>query len=147
VSGSGGGRFASPAEAEVLAANAEFYRAFSARDLAAMDSLWAQHAPVACVHPGWEALRGRSEVMASFRAILGSPTSPPISSGGATASVLGDTAYVLCTEAIEGDALVATNVFTREDGAWKLVHHHAGPVARRSTPAGPGARRTKGALN
>jgi ketosteroid isomerase-like protein len=147
VSGSGGGRFASPVEAEVLAANQEFYRAFSARDLAAMDALWSQRVPVACVHPGWDALRGRSEVMASFRAILSNPASPPISSAGATACVLGDTAYVVCSEAIEGDALVATNVFTREDGGWKLVHHHAGPVARRSPPAGSTPRRTKGALN
>src|SRR5215469_13040920 len=32
----------------VLAANLEFYRAFAARDLAAMDALWALQAPVAC---------------------------------------------------------------------------------------------------
>ncbi|MBO0736369.1 MAG: nuclear transport factor 2 family protein, partial [Alphaproteobacteria bacterium] len=41
----------------VLAANLEFYRAFAARDLAAMDVLWAQRAPVACLHPGWTALK------------------------------------------------------------------------------------------
>ena len=46
-------------EEAVLAANEEFYRAFAARDLAAMDALWAQETPVACVHPGWDALVGR----------------------------------------------------------------------------------------
>ena len=26
------------------------------------------------------------------------------------------------------DTLVATNVFAREDGVWRLIHHHAGPL-------------------
>ena len=37
----------------VLAANLEFYRAFAARDLAAMDRIWARRATVLCTHPGW----------------------------------------------------------------------------------------------
>jgi hypothetical protein len=44
---------------------------------------------------------------------------------------MGDSAYVVCGEAIDGAELVATNFFVREDGAWKLVHHHAGAVHRR----------------
>ena len=39
-------------------------------------------------------------------------------------------AFVVCTERFPGVELVATNVFVREDGAWKLVHHHASGVAR-----------------
>jgi hypothetical protein len=35
---------------------------------------------------------------------------------------------------VDGAELCATNVFAREDGAWKLVHHHAGPVLRRVPP-------------
>ena len=38
----------------VLAANLEFYRAFTMRDVAAMDALWARDAPVACLHPGMD---------------------------------------------------------------------------------------------
>ena len=45
-------------EEAVLAANEAFYRAFAARDFAAMDALWAAEAPVACIHPGWDALVG-----------------------------------------------------------------------------------------
>lgn len=138
--------FLSPAEAEVLAANEAFYRAFAARDLDAMDALWARRDAVACVHPGWEALRGRGEVMASWRAILGGNSAAKISCSSATASVMGDTALVLCTEGLDGDELIATNVFAREDNAWKLMHHHAGPVARRSArQATP--RRPKGPPN
>src|SRR5262245_55172090 len=34
------------AEAEILAANEAFYRAFAGRNFAAMDALWARRAPV-----------------------------------------------------------------------------------------------------
>ncbi|MDC3954055.1 nuclear transport factor 2 family protein [Polyangium jinanense] len=118
-------------EAEVLAANAAFYAAFARRDLVAMDDLWARHAGVACVHPGWDVVRGRAEVMASFRAILSSPSAPAIVAKRPAATVLGDAAFVVCTESIDGNELVATNLFVREDGAFRLVLHQAGPIARR----------------
>ncbi len=119
-------------EAEVLSANEAFYGAFARRDLSAMDDLWARHEGVACVHPGWDAVRGRAEVMATFRAILTSPTAPPIRAARATATVLGDAAFVVCAESIDGTELVATNMFVREDGFWRLVMHQAGPIARRT---------------
>ncbi|MDI3282272.1 nuclear transport factor 2 family protein [Polyangium sp. 15x6] len=121
-------------EAEVLAANAAFYTAFARRDLTAMDDLWARRAGVACVHPGWDVVRGRAEVMASFRAILTSPAAPAIVATRPTATVLGDTAFVVCAESIDGNELVATNLFVREDGAFRLVLHQAGPIARREAP-------------
>src|SRR5690349_20302743 len=43
----------------VLAANLEFYRAFTTRDIAAMEAIWARHASVGCIHPGWPALAER----------------------------------------------------------------------------------------
>jgi hypothetical protein len=46
-----------------------------------------------------------------------------------TAHVLGDSAFVVCHEVIEGTRLVATNTFVREDRAWKMVHHQAAPIA------------------
>jgi hypothetical protein len=50
-------------EHEVLAANERFYRAFSEGDLESMSALWAQHAPVACLHPGQPVLLGRDAVL------------------------------------------------------------------------------------
>jgi len=123
-------------EVDVLAVNRAFYDAFAARDADAMDALWAVRAPVACIHPGWDALRGRDEVMTSWRAILENPRSPRVVCRGATAHVLGDLAFVVCSESIAGNDLIATNVFAREDGAWRMVHHHAGPVARVRSDAG-----------
>jgi ketosteroid isomerase-like protein len=119
-------------ETEVLAANEAFYQAFTRRDAEAIDALWAERAPVACVHPGWGALRGRDDVMDSFRAILKSPASPRVACLHPSAHVLGEAAFVVCGEGLEGAELIATNVFVREDGRWKLVHHQAGPVHRQT---------------
>jgi len=115
-------------ERAVLAANAAFYRAFSERDVAAMDALWAHSVPVACIHPGWQVLNGREAVMASWRGILaGVP--PTIRCSEEIARVAGSAAFVVCTESLDAGELVATNVFVQEAGDWKLAHHHAGPVA------------------
>ncbi|HET6924117.1 MAG TPA: nuclear transport factor 2 family protein [Anaeromyxobacteraceae bacterium] len=126
-------------ELDVLEANSAFYRAFAACDLAAMDALWAREVPVACVHPGWDALRGREEVMSSWRAIFsGDP--PRIASTAASAHVAGDAAFVVCHERIPGGPrLVATNVFVREGGAWRLCHHQAGPLNQEPGEAPPEA--------
>ena len=56
-------------ESALRAANEFYYRAFAARDLVAMEALWAQDG-VACVHPGWPALIGRTAVIASYRDIF-----------------------------------------------------------------------------
>jgi ketosteroid isomerase-like protein len=117
------------AEAEaVLFANEAFYRAFADRDLAAMEALWAKRAPVACIHPGWGALEGRATVMQSWRGIMGNAASPKIRPRAARAHLLGEVAYVICFEEIDGQFLLATNLFVREDGRWKLAHHQAGPT-------------------
>lgn len=113
---------------DVLAANQAFYDAFAARDAAAMESLWAKRAPVACIHPGWSPLHGRERVLASWRAILEGAGAPDIRCANAKAWVQGDTAFVVGYELLGGGRLVATNVFVREDGAWRLVLHQAGPL-------------------
>jgi ketosteroid isomerase-like protein len=116
----------------VLAANLEFYRAFTTRDLAAMDALWAKRAPVACIHPGWPPLADRDAVMESWQGILANPTSPRIACYDERVFLYGDTALVVCEEELDGGTLIASNWFVREDSAWRLAHHQAGQlVARR----------------
>ena len=116
----------------VLAANLEFYRAFGARDIAAMEALWAHEAPVACIHPGWVALSDRDAVIESWRSILANPAAPRIACFDERVLLFGDTALVICEEELDGGTLIASNLFVREDGAWHIVHHQAGQlVARR----------------
>jgi len=116
----------------VLAANLEFYRAFTARDLVAMEALWAHQAPVACIHPGWPALSDRDAVMESWQGILANPEAPKIACYDERVMLYGDAALVICEEELDGGTLIASNLFVREDGAWRIVHHQAGQlVARR----------------
>jgi len=113
----------------VLALNQAFYRAFTERNFAAMDALWAASLPVSCVHPGWGVLIGREAVMNSWEDVLGAPTGPVIEPRNERVMLYGDSALVLCEEVLGGAVLSASNLFMREDGAWRLVHHQAGPIA------------------
>jgi ketosteroid isomerase-like protein len=122
----------------VLAANLEFYRAFSGRNLPAMDALWAERAPVTCIHPGWTALCGRDIVLESWRGILANPDSPRVACFDEQVFLHGEVAIVLCEEELEGGTLAASNVFVREDGAWRLVHHQAGQIIQRQPAPRPG---------
>jgi len=113
----------------VLAANEAFYQAFATRDLEAMEALWATGVPVACIHPGWNVLRGRELVIASWKSILSGENPPDVMCGNASAHVLGESAFVICEEQVAEDVLIATNVFVRERGGWKLAHHQSAPIA------------------
>lgn len=118
----------------VLFANEAFYLAIASRDIAAMEALWAETAPVACLHPGWGALLGRDEVLDSWRRILSHDASPKIVCRQPTVLVYGEIAVAVCYEEIDGQLLVATNIFHREGRSWRMVHHQAGPTAARLQP-------------
>lgn len=116
-------------EDEVLAVNERFYEAFAQRDREAMARVWAEKAPVVCIHPGWPPVRGRTEVLASWAAIFQHDESPPIRCEAPSVTLFADTATVVCRERIGNSVLAATNIYAREDGGWTLVHHHASGLA------------------
>lgn len=113
----------------VLFANEAFYAAFNERDFPTMEQLWASESPISCIHPGGGAIFDREAVMASWRSILGHDSQAPIKFVGPRVRMFGDYAAVVCFEVIGGNNLIATNVFVKEDRAWKLVHHQSGPTA------------------
>jgi hypothetical protein len=126
----------------LLAANEAFYRAFAGRDADAMASLWARTVPVACIHPGWDVLTDHDAVVASWRRLLANPASPAVRCRDARAYLYGTAGFVVCHEVLPEGVLVATNVFVREDGRWRVVHHQAGPVAMAAPePAPPASRK------
>ena len=129
-----------PVEAAIYSANTSFYRAFSAGDYAAMSRLWAAEAPVSCVHPGMPAILGREAVMQSWAQILNGAAPFEMRADHAQVHILGETAIVTCYEgnADQPAHLAATNVFVFEADAWRMVHHHAGPLARTISRQGPG---------
>ncbi len=114
----------------VIAANREFYRAFSARDVGAMERMWSSRAFVACIHPGWDAIIDRAAVLRSWRQILENPSAPTVACRNEKPFVIGDIAFVVCHEVLDAGVLAATNMFAREAGGWKLIHHQASPLSQ-----------------
>ena len=127
----------------VLTVNRAFYRAFSDRDVAAMDQLWATTRPVVCLHPGQMPLLGREEVMASWRAVLRHPESPKVRCIDEWVTGRPGLAIVVCREVLPEGQLMATNSFVRQSDGWRMIGHHAGPVPEipttEPTPAAPTA--------
>ena len=102
-------------ELDVLAANEAFYDAFRRRDLGAIERIRAEDDDkLACVHPGWRPLRGRDDVLASFRAIL-EAAPPHILCAEASVHLFGEFAFIVCHESMNGTNVATTNVFVRED--------------------------------
>lgn len=120
----------------VLWANETFYQAFAAGDFPAMDALWSVDRPVSCIHPGWEALPDRRRVMESWRMIL-TGESAAIECRDPHPFVQGSFAWVTCSEVLATNLLAATNIFALEAAGWRMVHHHASPVAQAVRPSGP----------
>ncbi|MCK6446012.1 MAG: nuclear transport factor 2 family protein [Planctomycetes bacterium] len=145
---------------DVARANRDFYRAFERLDLDAMRATWADDERIQCIHPGAETLVGPARVHAAWEAIFQSTTWIRFELADVSVQVFGDVAWVNAIERIHsrGDAgpetaseatkeprpantlvaeAVATNLFVRRAGAdgksdgWKLLLHHASPLARR----------------
>jgi hypothetical protein len=126
----------------ILEANAAYYRAFVTGNFAAMSRIWADE-QVSCVHPGWPLLVGRKAVLESWRRILGNPGAERIEFHDATAMVAGNEGRVLCVEVIGAMAFAASNWFRRIDSTWRMIHHHASPIALQADDdvPEPGSRR------
>jgi hypothetical protein len=115
-----------PETESVLAANEAFYSALLTCDFELMEELWATDAPVNCIHPGWHNLVGREAVMESWRAILINNAPPNMTVHEPGVTIYDDLAVVICSEVFPEMTLVATNIFIREDGDWKMILHQAG---------------------
>ncbi len=135
-----------PAVDDVLAANQRFYEAFEAGDIDAMSDVWAHEDGVVCTHPGWATLHGWAAVSASWFALFHNDQSLQFIVTNERARVAGDdVAWVSCDENILGDGpsgtAAALNLFIQTNGRWRMVGHHASPVAARcSAPVIPPAR-------
>lgn len=120
-------------EDSLLAANAAYYRAFAARDAAAMEAIWADDA-VSCVHPGWPALIGRAPIIGSYRDIFRNPAQAAVSPREERTLIDGDDGRVFCVEEVAGALLLATNWFRVIEGKWRLLHHQASPLVAPPAP-------------
>ncbi|HMM78369.1 MAG TPA: nuclear transport factor 2 family protein [Gammaproteobacteria bacterium] len=120
------------------AAEAEFYAAFAAADLARMRAVWAKTPDCLCIHPGGLPIEGYDSVLASWADILG--RSRPVElrcepvSRVASADTVVSTVYEHFSPPGAEDALapvLATNLYRRYGREWQMVLHHASPVVTR----------------
>ncbi len=132
-------------EAAVAAVNAAFYAAFEARDLDAMSAVWEHSDRATVTHPGWPTLHGWAKVLGSWDAIFSGTPYIQFVLTDEQVHVVGDAAWATLdenilqatgspdgggadTEELSGSLVAALNVFTREDGEWRMVAHHGSPV-------------------
>ena len=128
--------------ARVRLANLAFYRAFESLEVVKMQEIWLHSARIQCTHPGWRRLVGYAAVMDSWERIFENTFEMSFELTGVEISVVGELAWVVCTENITGrtddsvsrSQVEATNLFERHGGQWRMVHHHGSPVV-----SGPGS--------
>ena len=135
---------ASSDEARVRDANSAFYAALESRDLDAMSDVWEHSDRIVVTHPGWPMLRGWARVAGSWDAIFHNTGYIQFVLTDELVTVVGDSAWVTLDENIlqagssddlSGSKATSINVFVRghDSGAgddnWKMVVHHASPVA------------------
>ena len=114
-----------------------FYEAFERRDLAAMMAVWAESDDVVCVHPRGPRLTGFEAVRDSWAQIFAGgggqirvrATEVRRFDGNSVSvhTVVELLAAVGSTTATQ--SVCATNVYELTDGGWRMVVHHATPMA------------------
>lgn len=123
---------------EVRKASDQFYSALSRMAVGETDtmkSLWSHDDSITTMHPiggrekGWDAVNG------SFNGVAQAATGGKgkVELKDQLIRVLGDVAYEVGNE--EGELHLGgkqikidqrvTNIYHKEDGSWKLIHHHA----------------------
>ena len=122
-------------EDEVRTASAQFYAALNSMmvgDAAPLAEVWSHGADVSTMHPIGGREAGWDEVRSSFEQVA------QLASGGhgelrdQSIEVAGDMAYEVGIEqgqiTLAGEQIAiehrVTNVYRREAGGWKIVHHH-----------------------
>src|SRR3954447_21500545 len=125
---------------DVAAANTAFYAAIESGDVSRIEALWDDAEDVACVHPGWPPMHGRSRVLRSWAVIMANTAYLQYFPTDVNVAVAGDVAVVGCEHSLlarltdtegglgETARVVATNVFRRRGDDWRLWAHHASPV-------------------
>ena len=120
------------ASAAVADANERFYEAFRAGDAVKMRTCWGNGDHVQCLHPGAACIGGAERVAQSWDIVFsGLPpgTGLEIDVEQTRVHAGDDWGFATCVEKVRSDdgvgTLAATNVFEKQAGEWKIVHHHA----------------------
>jgi len=125
-------------ENEVQMASKQFYAALNRMangDPGSLSDIWAHGEQVTAMHPiggrevGWEAVR------ASFAGVSEAASNGKIELAEQLIQVVGDVAYELGVERGQFEfggedvtfAIRVTNIYRRQNGGWRIIHHHTDP--------------------
>lgn len=116
-----------------------FYQAFEDKNLDAMMAVWLEQGNLCCIHPGGERLQTWAEIRSSWRAIFSSNVNMQIEVLDKKVHLSEEVAIHYVKEQISvADAsrglVLATNIYTKQQGGWKMIAHHASPSAARRRP-------------
>jgi ketosteroid isomerase-like protein len=125
------------AEKEILDANDRFYQAlntmFTGRT-SPMQEVWSHADDVTLEGPFGGTLLGYEDVIEEFRREADMHLAGKVEPVDVLVRTGTDLAYVTCSESgknmtVDGKPIIishrATNIFRKEGGVWKMVHHHA----------------------
>ena len=123
------------------AAEAAFYAAFEDRSLDAMMAVWADDDGIACIHPMTAPLTGRAAVAAGWRSMFEAAgqfrvqveTAHEMREADQVTRIVREY-LIIGQETGPRPPILATNVFRKETGGWRMVLHHASPLQAGATP-------------
>ena len=120
---------------DVRAASTQFYTALNSMangDASPMADVWSHDATVTTLHPIGGRQNGWDEVRGSFEGVAQLASDGRVDVRDQSIQVVGDLAYEVAVEygqfTVAGERITVehrvTNVYRRQDGVWKIVHHH-----------------------
>lgn len=130
--------YATPQDAEQA-----FYRAFERADLVEMMAVWAEEEDIVCVHPGGGRHSGVVEVRESWRQIFSQ--GPRLRFRLAGSRVFSGRMLAVHSVyehvAVAGNPrpanpVLSTNIYTLTERGWRMLVHHASPLAPEAAPGG-----------
>ena len=119
-------------EDDIRAVSDRFYEALSRLDISQLQDVWSQSSTVTTMHPMGGEEVGWPEVRKSFEEAAGAMSDINVELADQRIQTGGDLAYEtgiergrgkIAGEQVEFEHRV-TNVYRREGGQWKMVHHH-----------------------
>ena len=121
-----------------------FYQALERCDLEGMMAVWAEDEDIVCVHPAGTRLTGQDQVRASWTQLFtgGPQARVQVSHLAALSGVMFAVHSVQENFSIEGArpgdprpaTIIATNVYLRTTGGWRMIVHHASPGPSQPEP-------------
>jgi len=115
------------------AAEAAFYQAFTTVDADLMVAVWADGDDALCIHPGSDLRRGKTAVMTSWTEIFSGSLAPAVeyryvggyASENLVVRIVEERIWPRDKQRSEATRVLATNVYVRDEGSWRMTEHHA----------------------